>query len=88
MRVCWSQIRIVSAFLFLAPLPANSQCVPSTEKTHIRGNDHIVIDERKPVRRIWGTVVTVFSSEPWSGVLVEVFDRPEGLLQTTSSAQG
>ena len=87
MRACWSQIRIVSVFLFLAALPARSQCVPSTETTIYGGNDRIVIDERKPLRRIRGTVVTVFASEPWSGVLVEVFDHPEGLLQTTSSAK-
>ena len=62
-----------------------SQCRPdSGEHTRWGGNENVVIRQPQPIKNIRGTVVQDTGSEPFGGVLVEVYDHPETLAKNSS----
>jgi Carboxypeptidase regulatory-like domain len=68
----------------MAGIRALGQCTPtSTEKTRWGGNTNVVIEEPEPVRSIRG-IVRDPTDKPLTGVLVEVYDHPEIVLQNSS----
>ena len=76
------------AWLYLMAVTTTcaGQCIPSVEGTVWGGNEWVVIQESKVVSTVNGIVVTDLESlEPWSNVLVEVFDHPEVRLKSGPS---
>lgn len=70
--ICWS---------FAEALGDQCRCKPPEpgEVTHSGGNEVIHIIEKTPYQQLKG-VVEDATSEPFEGVLVEVFDKPEWIL--------
>lgn len=68
-------VGFAQAFSFQCP------CKPPEpgEVTHLGGNEVIHIIEKTPYQQLKG-VVQDATSEPFEGVLVEVFDKPEWIL--------
>jgi hypothetical protein len=78
-------IRLVILFALMPGMSALCQCTPtSTEKTTWGGNTNAVMQEPKPMRSIHG-IVEDQVDKPLTGVLVEVYDHPEIVLQNPSS---
>jgi hypothetical protein len=77
-------ITIAILFLLVPAMSAFGQCrVASTENTKWGGNRNVVIEEPKPVRSLGG-IVRDPTDKPLTGVLVEVYDHPEIVLQNSS----
>jgi hypothetical protein len=78
------KIRIIILILTVFSLSAfkGQKCgclPPSPEQTTSRGQQNVIIKHGKVVQSLRGTVMGVYQ-RPIEGVLVEVYDKPEGLL--------
>jgi len=64
-------------------IPALSQCVPASVETLWGGNENVVIQEARSIRKVRG-LVQDSQHTPVSGALVEVYDHPEIVLRNPS----
>jgi hypothetical protein len=74
-------IRLAILFSLVLGVSISGQLkTASTENTRWGGNTNVVIEEPQPVRSIRGSVRDPMD-KPLTGVLVEVYDHPEIVLQ-------
>lgn len=64
-------------------VPAFCQCKPSVDKTYWGGNTNVVFHKSQAQTDLHG-LVTDELQKPLKGVLVEVYDHPEIMLQNPS----
>jgi hypothetical protein len=70
-------------FLLLATYPQREKCKclpPSPDQKTSWGQQNVVVKEDRILKSLRGKVVIATNQQPLAGVLVEVYDRPEGLL--------
>ena len=80
-----SRIRIALLLTALLSLsfsrPEKCACLPASAKdTTSWGQQNVIIKNEGIVQSLRGTVVGAVNKTPLGGVLVEVYDKPEGLL--------
>ncbi|HXX45739.1 MAG TPA: carboxypeptidase-like regulatory domain-containing protein [Candidatus Acidoferrales bacterium] len=80
-----TQVLKVVFVLALMAVPANCQCRPTSAGTRWGGNQVVGLKEPKPIKSIHGVALDE-AMKPMGGVLVEVYDHPEILIQ--NFAQG
>ena len=73
---------MIAAFLVSISTMARAECSVSNETTIWGGNERVLIKESKAVAEVRGRVVqNTLTQEPWSDILVEVYDNPEVVLR-------
>jgi len=76
-------IATVLVIVFLSGYPQREKCRCSTASVDQKtswGHQNVIIKEDGIFKSIRGRVVLAINEQPLSGVLVEVYDKPEGLL--------
>jgi len=77
--------KIAISLVFLLAVDAFAECTPSNESTKWGGNEDVVMQVREPMGRVHGTVPQDYrTGQPWPGVLVEVYNHPEVVLEDPS----
>src|SRR5439155_9066468 len=83
----FSRTAVLATFLLAVATITLAECSISNETTVWGGNQRIVINESKAMASIRGRVVQdTDPQEPWSGILVELYDHPEELLRAGPSS--
>ena len=79
----WGRVgKIAVPLVCLLAAHAFGECTPSNETTKWGGNDNVIMQVHTPMRQASGTVLQDYQTgKPWPGVLVEVYDHPEVVLQ-------
>ena len=72
---------LVLLFLSSYPQKQKCKCLPASPDQKTRwGQQNVVIQEDEIFKSLRGKVVVAANEQPLAGVLVEVYDKPEGLL--------
>jgi hypothetical protein len=80
-------LRLIVLFALMPTIPALCQCKPATtEKTTWGGNTNVVMQEPKPLRTVQGVVRDRMDNR-LTGVLVEIYDKPEIAVQNPSPSR-
>jgi hypothetical protein len=67
---------------------AFGECTPSNESTKWGGNEDVVMQVREAMGQVRGTVPEDYQTgKPWPGVLVEVYNHPEVVLEDSSPSR-
>ena len=80
--------KISISLVCLLAAHAFGECAPSNESTKWGGKDNLVMQVGKPMRQASGSVLEDYrTGKPWAGVLVEVYNHPEVVLQDSSRSR-
>ena len=72
---------VVLVSLSISPQKQKCRCLPaSAEQQTSWGRQNVIIKHDEILKSLRGKVVVVANDQPLAGVLVEVYDKPEGLL--------
>ena len=82
----WGQAgKIAISLVCLLAAHAFGECAPSNQSTNWDGNENVVMQMREPMGQVHGTVLQDYQTGKLGpGVLVEVYNHPEVVLQDAS----
>lgn len=82
----WGQAgKIAISLVCLLAAHAFGECTPSNESTKWGGSEDVVMQVREAMGQARGTVPQDYrTGKPWPGVLVEVYNHPEVVLEDSS----
>jgi len=80
--------KIAISLVCLLAAHAFGECTPSNESTKWAGNEDVVMQVREAMGQVHGTVPQDYQTgKPWPGVLVEVYNHPEVVLEDSSPSR-